>query len=76
MLQFLIKLERAETDVTRLTLRNTTLFLTSIPHFAPVRSLRELLYPVHLTYDSYLTPRSNPLTLSLCDALMRSTDTL
>jgi hypothetical protein len=70
MLQFPIKLEHTETDVTRLTPRDTTLFLTSIPHFVPVCSHRELLYPVHLTYDSYFTPRSILLTPSLCDVLM------
>jgi hypothetical protein len=71
MIQFPIKLERAETDITRLAPYSTTPFLTSTPPLLPVRFLREFFYSVRLTHDSYFTPRSespDPISMRRVDA--------
>jgi hypothetical protein len=60
MLQFLIKLKHAETNITRLTTYNTTPFLISIPPLLPIHFLWEFFHPVHLTHDSYFTSRFGP----------------
>jgi hypothetical protein len=71
MLQFPIKLEHAETDVTRLVFYNTPSLAASFPHLLPIRFPRLHFCPTHMICFYDLTPRSespDPISMRRVDA--------